>query len=84
MVSDTNRETLQAMGGPRFRGTVSAAMAQRWRLYRRCETPSSRPPSVASAIIKKDIVSRIEHAVTQREWAERMAADAGPEEMPRN
>jgi hypothetical protein len=33
---------------------------------------------------KKDIVSRIERAVTQREWAERMAADAGPEEMPRN
>ncbi|WP_310725935.1 hypothetical protein [Streptomyces sp. N2A] len=33
---------------------------------------------------KKDIASRMEHAVTQREWAERMAADVVSEEVPRN
>ena len=32
---------------------------------------------------KKDIVSRMEHAVTVHEWAERTAADTGPEGMPR-
>ncbi|WP_030807801.1 hypothetical protein [Streptomyces sp. NRRL S-337] len=33
---------------------------------------------------KKDIASRMEHAVTQREWAERMAADVVSEDVPRN
>ncbi len=33
---------------------------------------------------RKDIVCRIERAVTQREWVERMAVDTAPEEMPRN
>ncbi|MGV9852305.1 hypothetical protein ACWDWU_26555 [Streptomyces sp. NPDC003442] len=41
-------------------------------------------PETLDAASKKDIVSRIERAVTQREWAERMAADAGPGHMPRN
>ncbi|MFJ2193819.1 hypothetical protein ACIOJE_38700 [Kitasatospora sp. NPDC087861] len=41
-------------------------------------------PETLDAAAKKDIASRIERAVTQREWAERTAADAGPEEMPRN
>jgi hypothetical protein len=35
------------------------------------------------AASKKDIVSRIEQAVTVREWSERTAPDTGPEEMPR-
>ncbi|MGW9031334.1 hypothetical protein ACWGQ5_46370 [Streptomyces sp. NPDC055722] len=34
------------------------------------------------AASKRDIFNRIKHALSQREWAERMAA-AGPEEMPR-
>ncbi|WP_338930385.1 hypothetical protein WEB32_34980 [Streptomyces netropsis] len=37
-------------------------------------------PETLDAAAKKDIVSRIGQAVTQREWSERM----GPEEMPRN
>ncbi|MGW2256172.1 hypothetical protein ACWCXH_39475 [Kitasatospora sp. NPDC001660] len=41
-------------------------------------------PETLDTASKKDIVSRIERAVTQREWAERMAADADPEEVPRN
>ncbi|MER5184815.1 hypothetical protein ABT009_42115 [Streptomyces sp. NPDC002896] len=41
-------------------------------------------PETLDAASKKDMVSRIERAVPQREWAERMAADVGPEEMPRN
>lgn len=41
-------------------------------------------PETLDTESKKDIVSRIERAVTQREWVERMAAGAGPEEMPRN
>lgn len=40
-------------------------------------------PETLDAASKKDIVSRMEHAVTVREWAERMAADTGPEEMSR-
>jgi hypothetical protein len=40
-------------------------------------------PETLDAAYKKDIVSRIEHAVTVREWAERAPADAGPDEMPR-
>jgi hypothetical protein len=39
-----------------------------------------RLPETLDEASKKDIVSRIERAVTQREWSERM----GPEEMPRN
>ncbi|MEU6896313.1 hypothetical protein ABZ934_32165 [Streptomyces sp. NPDC046557] len=35
-------------------------------------------PETLDTASKKDIVSRIEHAVTVREWVERMAADAGP------
>ncbi|MBL1101848.1 hypothetical protein [Streptomyces coffeae] len=41
-------------------------------------------PETLDAASKKDIVSRMEHTVTQREWAKQMAADAGTEEMPRN
>lgn len=41
-------------------------------------------PETLDTASKKDIVSRIERAVTQREWAERMAADPDPEEMPWN
>jgi hypothetical protein len=37
-------------------------------------------PETLDAAASKDIVSRIERAVTQREWSERMH----PEEMPRN
>ncbi|MEV8395309.1 MULTISPECIES: hypothetical protein [unclassified Streptomyces] len=37
-------------------------------------------PETLNAASKKDIVSRIGQAVTQREWSERL----GPEEMPRN
>ncbi|MEU9197031.1 hypothetical protein [Streptomyces hundungensis] len=37
-------------------------------------------PETLDAVAKKDIVSRIGQAVTQREWSERM----GPGEMPRN
>lgn len=33
-------------------------------------------PETLDTASKKDIVSRIERAVTQREWVERMAADA--------
>ncbi|MFJ8599091.1 hypothetical protein ACIREM_10235 [Streptomyces shenzhenensis] len=40
-------------------------------------------PETLDAASKKDIVSRIEHAVTVREWAERTAADTGSEEKPR-
>ncbi|SCF82807.1 hypothetical protein [Streptomyces sp. Ncost-T10-10d] len=40
-------------------------------------------PETLDAASKKNIVSRIEHAVTVREWAERMAADAAPEKMRR-
>lgn len=40
----------------------------------------ARIPETLDAASKKDIVSRIGQAVTQREWSERM----GPEEMPRN
>ncbi|MDQ0934006.1 hypothetical protein [Streptomyces turgidiscabies] len=39
-----------------------------------------RLPETLDEASKKDIVSRIERAVTQREWSERM----GPEQMPRN
>lgn len=41
-------------------------------------------PETLDAASKRDIVSRIERAVTQREWAERMAADADREEMPQS
>ncbi|MFJ1938617.1 hypothetical protein ACIOGZ_38945 [Kitasatospora sp. NPDC088160] len=41
-------------------------------------------PETLDTASKKDIVSRIERAVTQREWVERMAADPDPEEMPLN
>jgi hypothetical protein len=41
-------------------------------------------PETLDTASKKDIVSRIERAVTVREWVERMAADTDPEEMPRN
>jgi hypothetical protein len=41
-------------------------------------------PETLDAASKKDIVRRIERAVTQREWVERIAADADPEESPRN
>ncbi|MFB7455252.1 hypothetical protein [Streptomyces sp. NPDC056188] len=40
-------------------------------------------PETLDTASKKDIVSRIEHAVTVREWVEWRAADTGPEEMPR-
>ncbi|MFD7616668.1 hypothetical protein [Streptomyces sp. NPDC059802] len=40
-------------------------------------------PETLDTASKKDIVSRIEHAVTVREWSERTAPDVGPEEMPR-
>ncbi|MEU4097803.1 hypothetical protein [Streptomyces sp. NPDC026673] len=33
---------------------------------------------------KKDIVNRIERAVTQREWAERLTDDAAPKQTPRD
>jgi hypothetical protein len=39
-------------------------------------------PETLDAESKKDIVSRIEHAMTVREWAERTAADDGSEEEP--
>ncbi|GAA2816627.1 hypothetical protein RMN57_19920 [Kitasatospora sp. CM 4170] len=41
-------------------------------------------PETLDTASRKDIVSRIERAVTVREWVERIAADADPEEMPRN
>jgi hypothetical protein len=41
-------------------------------------------PETLDMASKKDIVSRIERAVTCREWVERLAAEAGPEEVPRN
>ncbi|TBO61558.1 hypothetical protein EYS09_00755 [Streptomyces kasugaensis] len=41
-------------------------------------------PETLDAASKKDIVSRIGRAVTVREWAERMVADAAPEELPRD
>ncbi|WP_258050329.1 hypothetical protein [Streptomyces finlayi] len=37
-------------------------------------------PETLDAESKKDIVSRIEHAMTVREWAVRTAADDGSEE----
>lgn len=40
-------------------------------------------PETLGAASKKDVVSRIEHALTVREWAERTAADIGPEQVPR-
>ncbi len=40
-------------------------------------------PETLDAASQKAIVRCIEHAVTVREWAERMAADTGPEEIPR-
>ncbi|MFE7122569.1 hypothetical protein [Streptomyces sp. NPDC057617] len=42
-----------------------------------------RIPETLDTASKNDIVSRIEHAVTVREWVEQTAADTGPEEMPR-
>ncbi|GAA2158193.1 hypothetical protein GCM10009760_61000 [Kitasatospora kazusensis] len=47
------------------------------------DTFDKLPESLDTAS-KKDIVSRIERAMTQREWVERMAADTDPDEMPRN
>jgi hypothetical protein len=41
-------------------------------------------PETLDTASKKDIVSRIERAVTQREWVERMVTDADPEEPPGN
>ncbi|PJM93931.1 hypothetical protein [Streptomyces sp. CB01373] len=40
-------------------------------------------PETLDTASKKDIVSRMERAVTVREWVEWRAADTGPEEMPR-
>ncbi|MFE2750136.1 hypothetical protein ACFXKX_38535 [Streptomyces scopuliridis] len=40
-------------------------------------------PETLDTASKKDIVSRIERAMTQREWVGRMAADTDPEEMRR-
>ncbi|QMU73457.1 hypothetical protein [Streptacidiphilus sp. P02-A3a] len=41
-------------------------------------------PETLDTASKKDVVHRIGQVVTQREWVERMAADADPEESPRN
>ncbi|WP_329385057.1 hypothetical protein [Streptomyces sp. NBC_01716] len=41
-------------------------------------------PETLDAAAKTDIVNRIEHAVSVREWVERAAVDAGSEEMPRD
>ncbi|ARF58400.1 hypothetical protein [Streptomyces gilvosporeus] len=41
-------------------------------------------PETLDAASKKDIVSRIERAMSQREWAERMAAADAPEEASRD
>ncbi|MFB7112761.1 hypothetical protein [Streptomyces sp. NPDC056190] len=41
-------------------------------------------PEALDMASKKDIVSRIERAVTQRDWAERMVAEGGHKEMPRH
>ncbi|WP_371498276.1 hypothetical protein OG871_19680 [Kitasatospora sp. NBC_00374] len=41
-------------------------------------------PETLDAMSEKDIVSRMEHAVTQREWAERMVAEGVHKEVPRN
>lgn len=41
-------------------------------------------PETLDTASKKDIVSRIERAVTVREWVERIAVDTAPEEVPRN
>lgn len=40
-------------------------------------------PETLDAASKKDIVGRIGQAMTVREWAERTAAETGPEETPR-
>ncbi|MFE4373177.1 hypothetical protein ACFRMN_34070 [Streptomyces sp. NPDC056835] len=41
-------------------------------------------PETLDTTSKRDVVGRIERAMTQREWVERMAADTDPDEMPRN
>jgi hypothetical protein len=41
-------------------------------------------PETLDTASKKDIVSRLERAVTHREWVERLAAEADPEEILRN
>lgn len=41
-------------------------------------------PETLDVACKKDIASRMEQAMSQREWAERTAADTGSEEILRN
>lgn len=41
-------------------------------------------PETLDEAFKKDVISRFEHTVTQREWAERMVAEGAHTEMPRN
>ncbi|MDX3696242.1 hypothetical protein PV726_39185 [Streptomyces europaeiscabiei] len=56
--------------------TVGAG-EQIWGLLDVLPDTFAKIPETLDAASKRDIVSRMEHAETQREWAERMAADAG-------
>jgi hypothetical protein len=63
--------------------TVST-VEQIWGLLDVLSDTFNKLPETLDAASKRDIVSRIEQAVTQREWAERMVAEGVHKEMPRN
>jgi hypothetical protein len=63
--------------------TVSTG-EQIWGLLDVLPDTFNKLPETLDAASKRDIVSRIEQAVTQRAWAERMVAEGVHKEMPRN
>lgn len=63
--------------------TVSAG-EQIWGLLDVVPDTFDKISETLDTAFKKDVVSRIEQAVTQREWAERSIAEGTHKDMPRN